>query len=137
MANTLARKEYSVNLTVLPWLRIATGSVIMSAFACISFAPHGDVHRDQTVVALRVIERQRLVTDRPFARGEVPDRNQRAKRSQNGNSMFHVRPRRIGLIRGRMPRRLRSVLPKICPAQGHGKATAYGISSASACNCSR
>src|SRR6202011_4163338 len=34
----LARKEYSVNLTVLPWLRIATGSVIMPAFACISLS---------------------------------------------------------------------------------------------------
>src|SRR5664280_3751989 len=113
-----ARKEYSVNLTVLPWLRIATGSVIMSAFACISFAPHGDVHRDQTVVALRVIERQRLVTDRPFARGEVPDRHQRAKRSQNGNSMFHVRAltSRAGCQRLRP---LRSVVPNVC----HGAAT--------------
>src|SRR5450759_1762822 len=37
-AKTFARKEYSVNLTVLPWLRIATGSVIMSAFACISLS---------------------------------------------------------------------------------------------------
>src|SRR6266851_7981834 len=34
----LARKEYSVNLTVLPWLRIATGSIIMPAFACISLS---------------------------------------------------------------------------------------------------
>src|SRR3984893_13467824 len=37
-ANTFARKEYSVNLTVLPWLRIATGSVIMPALACISLS---------------------------------------------------------------------------------------------------
>src|ERR1700737_4095056 len=33
-AKTFSRKEYSVNLTVLPWLRIATGSVIIPAFAC-------------------------------------------------------------------------------------------------------
>src|SRR5713101_3351655 len=38
MAKTFARKEYSVNLTVLPWLRIATGSLIMSALACISLS---------------------------------------------------------------------------------------------------
>src|SRR5882757_11015038 len=38
MANTLARNEYSVCLTVLPWLRIATGSVIMPALACISLS---------------------------------------------------------------------------------------------------
>src|SRR6266849_6485158 len=38
MAKTFARKEYSVNLTVLPWLRIATGSLIMPAFACISLS---------------------------------------------------------------------------------------------------
>src|SRR3984893_7757985 len=37
-AKTFARKEYSVNLTVLPWLRIATGSLIMPAFACISLS---------------------------------------------------------------------------------------------------
>src|SRR6266404_9655654 len=38
MAKAVARKEYSVNLTVLPWLRIATGSLIMPAFACISLS---------------------------------------------------------------------------------------------------
>src|SRR3984893_12204689 len=37
-AKTFARKEYSENLTVLPWLRIATGSVIMPALACISLS---------------------------------------------------------------------------------------------------
>src|SRR6266566_8669115 len=37
-AKAVARKEYSVNLTVLPWLRIATGSLIMPAFACISLS---------------------------------------------------------------------------------------------------
>src|ERR1700737_5298755 len=34
----LARNEYSVFFTVLPWLRIATGSLIMPAFACISLS---------------------------------------------------------------------------------------------------
>ena len=54
----------------------------------------GDVDRDRTVVARRIVECQRFVTDRPFARGEVSDRKQRGKRSQNGNSTFHnVRPR--------------------------------------------
>src|SRR5258706_7108428 len=38
MAKAVARKEYSVNLTVLPWLRIATGNLIMPAFACISLS---------------------------------------------------------------------------------------------------
>ena len=51
-------------------------------------APHGDIDRDRTVAARRVIERQRLVTDRPFAHGEVPDRNQRAKRKPE--RQFHV-----------------------------------------------
>jgi len=66
-------------------------------------APHGYIHRDRTVVAGRVVERQGLMADRPFARGEVPNRNQRANRSQNSYSMFHVRPRgtpqMIGLLR--------------------------------------
>src|SRR6476620_4535157 len=35
-------------------------------------APYGDVHGDRTVVARWIVERQRLVTDRPIARGEVP-----------------------------------------------------------------
>jgi hypothetical protein len=30
------------------------------------------------------------VADRPFTRGEIADRKQRAKRSQNGNSALHV-----------------------------------------------
>src|SRR5882724_9833742 len=34
----LARNEYSVFLTVLPWLRIATGSLIKPASACISLS---------------------------------------------------------------------------------------------------
>src|SRR5258705_4930640 len=55
-------------------------------------APYGDVHGDRTVVARWIVERQRLVTDRPIARGEVPDRKQRAKRSKNGNSTSHVNP---------------------------------------------
>ena len=93
-----ARNEYSVNLTVLPWLRIATGSLIMPAFGLhFLVAPDGDVHRDRTVIARRIVERQRLVTDRPFGDGEIRNRGQHAKRKQNGNSTFHVDPRRIGL----------------------------------------
>src|SRR3954471_14582083 len=34
----LARNEYSVFLTVLPWLRIATGNLIKPASACISLS---------------------------------------------------------------------------------------------------
>ena len=34
-------------------------------------APNGDIDRDQTIVARRIMEGDRLVTDRPFARGEV------------------------------------------------------------------
>src|SRR6266576_1954747 len=55
-------------------------------------APYGDVHGDRTVVARWIVERQCLVTDRPIARGEVPNRKQRAKRSKNGNSTSHVNP---------------------------------------------
>ena len=43
---TFARKEYSVDLTVLPWLRMATGKMIMPAFACISWS-----HRTATFTA--------------------------------------------------------------------------------------
>jgi hypothetical protein len=57
-------------------------------------APHGDVDRDRTVVARRVVERQRFVADRPFACGEIRDSHQCRKRNQNSNSTFHVRPRR-------------------------------------------
>ncbi len=56
--------------------------------------PHRDVHGDRTVIAARIVEGQRLVADRPFARGEVRDRQHRGKRNQNRNSTFHVRPRR-------------------------------------------
>jgi hypothetical protein len=57
-------------------------------------APHRDIHRDRTIIARRIVERQGLVADRPFARGEIRDRHQRGKRNENSNSTFHVRPRR-------------------------------------------
>ena len=39
-------------------------------------APNRDVDLDLAVVARRVIERQRLMADRPFADGEIADRGQ-------------------------------------------------------------
>ena len=110
-------EKYSVNFTVLPWLRIATGSLAMPAFACISFAPHGDVHRYYSIIPRLVMERQRLVTDRPFARGEVPDRDQRAKQSQNGNSTFNDRPRRIDLRRRQGQDLVRSLSLQVLPQE--------------------
>src|SRR5437588_5625763 len=56
-------------------------------------APDGDIELDRTIVARSVIEGDRLVADRPFARGEIGHREQRANRNQNRNSTFHVRPR--------------------------------------------
>src|SRR2546430_301185 len=53
-------------------------------------AAYGDVHGDGAVIARRIKERQRLVADRPFARGEICDGYQRGERKQNGNSTFHV-----------------------------------------------
>jgi hypothetical protein len=67
----------------------------MPAFACISFAQYRDIHRDRRVIARRIVKRQGLVADRPFARGELRDRHQRGKRNENSNSTFHVRPRRF------------------------------------------
>ena len=58
-------------------------------------AANGDVHRDRTVVAVRVIERNRLVPDRPFARSEITERQKRADRKQNRNSPFHLGPRKV------------------------------------------
>ena len=56
--------------------------------------PHRDVHGNRTVVAARVVEGQCLVADRPFAPGEIGDRQQRAKRNQYRNPTLHARPRR-------------------------------------------
>src|SRR6202011_102950 len=53
-------------------------------------APYRDVYRHGAVIARRIVERQRLVADRPFARGEIRNRQQRAKQNQNGNSTLHV-----------------------------------------------
>jgi hypothetical protein len=60
------------------------------------------------------------VTDRQFAHGEVPNRSQRAKRSQNGNSTFHVYPRGTD-FKNRIPvcETLRSLVLNI----GHGDVT--------------
>ena len=40
-------------------------------------ASHRDVNFDRTIVARRIVEHQRFVPDRPFADGEVADRNKR------------------------------------------------------------
>ena len=57
-------------------------------------ATYGDVDRDRTVAAARVVEGQHLVMDRPFARSEIGDGHHCGKRNQNGNSTFHVDSRR-------------------------------------------
>jgi hypothetical protein len=41
-------------------------------------AADGDVDRDRTIVALGVIERDRLMTDRPLARRQIAHDQQRA-----------------------------------------------------------
>ena len=73
----LARNEYSVFLTVLPWLRIATGKFDHAGIGLhFLVAANGDIDRHQTVVARRIMERDRLVPDRPLARGEIRDSDQ-------------------------------------------------------------
>jgi hypothetical protein len=79
-----------VNLTVLPWLRIATGSVIISVIRFhLPVAPDRDIDIDRTVGPQGIIERQRRVTDRPFAGGEIANCREHAKRQQNCHSAFH------------------------------------------------
>src|ERR1700682_2374003 len=54
----LAKNEYSVFLTVLPWLRTATGNVIMPASACISLS-----RRTATSTATRRLSREGSLND--------------------------------------------------------------------------
>ena len=39
-------------------------------------APNGDMNGDKTIVAIGIVERDGLVTDRPLARGEIRDSDQ-------------------------------------------------------------
>jgi hypothetical protein len=52
-------------------------------------AANGDIDGDRAVASQRVKECQRLVMDRPFARGEIGDCYQRANRKHGGNAAFH------------------------------------------------
>ena len=51
---------------------------------------NGDVDRNQTAIARRIVEGDRLMPDRPLVRGEIAHHEQRAQRKQNGNSTFHL-----------------------------------------------
>ncbi len=77
-------------------------------------APHCDVDRDRPVVARRVVERQRLVVNRPFAGGEITNNHQRRKRKQNCNTTLHVRPRRPASGNFRCSRLCGLVVHNIC-----------------------
>ena len=73
----LDRNEYSVCLTVLPWLRIATGQFDQAGIGLhFLVAANGDIDGDQTIVARGIVECDRLMPDRPLGRGEIPDGNQ-------------------------------------------------------------
>ncbi len=76
-------------------------------------APYGDIDGDRTVAAHWIVERKRLVADRPFARGEIRDGHQRGKRNQYGNSTFHVVVLGAATPKGLCPNARDSAVP--CP----------------------
>ena len=53
-------------------------------------AAYGDLNLYEAVVAVGIVERDRLMFDRPLAHSEVGDDQKRGQRKQNGNSTFHL-----------------------------------------------
>jgi len=53
-------------------------------------APYRNIDLYLTVIARRIVKRDRLVSDGPFAGGKITRSNQHAQRKQNPNSTFHI-----------------------------------------------